>query len=240
MENQILATLLRGIATFIFVLFLSRLMGRKLISQMTFFDFVVGVSVGSLSANLAMGPKNNAYTASTALATFTALCIISGYIHIKSFKARKIMTSEPVTLIDAGNIVQDNLKKIRLTVNELNMKLREKNIFNMADVEFAIMETDGKLSVLPKADKVPLTPSHLNISAASKGLMKDIIIDGNVIEENLVRLGLTPIWLQEQLLNIGVQGISDVFYAGIDNTRSLYVSKKNTGNTENHGKYGVE
>jgi uncharacterized membrane protein YcaP (DUF421 family) len=120
------------------------------------------------------------------------------------------------------------------------MKLREKNIFNMADVEFAIMETDGQLSVLPKPEKVPLTPSHMNITTSASGIMKDVIIDGNVIEENLLGTGLTVQWLQSQLNIQGLQSAKEVFYAGLDNTHQLYISKKNAGNTEGHGKYGLE
>ena len=240
MYEQILTTFIRGSATYFFVLILTRLMGRKLISQMTFFDFVVGISIGSLTANLAMGPKNNTVTSGTALLTLSLLVIITGYVHIKSFNARKIVNSEPVTVISEGNIVENNMRKMRFTIQELNMKLREKNIFNLADVEFAIMETDGQLSVLPKADKTPLTPSHMNIQTTSSGLMRDVIIDGKVMEENLNGTGLDIQWLLSQLNAQGIQNASELFYAGLDANQKLYISKRNAGNTENHGMYGIE
>lgn len=237
---RVLYTIARGAFAFLFALFITRILGRKLISQMTFFDFVVGVTMGSLAANLSIGSDTTAPTAAIALATFAALGIASGFIDIKSLKARKLMDSEPVTLIDKGNIVEDNMKRIRLTIDELNMKLREKNIFSMADVEFAIMETDGQVSVLPKADKVPLTPKHINIPTASSGLMKDIILDGNIMDENLRSAGLDRQWLEIKLKEQGIQKETEVFYAGVDNLQNLYISKKNAGNTEGHGKYGIE
>jgi len=238
--NKIIITIIRGIFTYILVLIITRLMGRKLISQMTFFDFIVGVSMGSMAANLSIGSENTPITASLSLITFAILTILIGFSHIKSFKIRKLINSEPVILIDNGKIVENNMKRIRVTIEQLTMKLREKNIFNLADVEFAILETNGKLSVLPKADKMPLTPSHMNIPTTSKGLMKDIIIDGNIINENLKTADLDIQWLKSQLNMNNIKDASDVFYAGVDNAKNLYLSKKNNSNTETEGKYGIE
>jgi uncharacterized membrane protein YcaP (DUF421 family) len=240
MYEQIMHTLIRGTAAYLFALLLTRLIGRKLISQMTYFDFVVGVSLGSLVANISMGPQNNTTTASTALFVLSLLVIITDFAHIKSLIVRKIVNSEPVTLIDKGNIVEDNMRRTRLTIGELTMKLREKNIFNLSDVEFAIMETDGQLSVLPKPEKTPLTPSHINLKAISTGLMRDIIIDGNIMDENLESVSLDTQWLQSQLNSKGIQSPSDVFYAGVDNFKNIYISVKNKDNEESHGKYGIE
>jgi len=215
-------------------------MGRKLISQMTFFDFVIGVSLGSLAANLAIGTGNAVVTATTALITLAIWELVTGFINIKSFKARKLFDSEPVALIDSGKIVEDNMRRMRLTMSELSMKLREKNIFSFADVEFAIMETDGQLSVLPKSNKVPLTPAHMNIQPTSSGLMSDIIIDGNIMKENLKSAGLNVEWLQSQLNMQSIKNASELFYAGVDANKNLYISKKNAGNVESYGKYGIE
>ncbi|MBC2425502.1 YetF domain-containing protein, partial [Clostridium beijerinckii] len=219
---------------------LTRLMGRKLISQMTFFDFVVGVSMGSMVANLSIGSKNTPITAPTSLITFAILTILTGLMSIKSFKVRKIINSEPVVLINSGHIVQSNMKRVRITIEQLTMQLREKNIFSLADVEFAILETNGQLSVLPKSDKIPLTPSHMNIPTTGMGLMKDIIIDGNIIKENLEAAKFDMQWLQSQLTMNGIQNASDVFYAGVNNTKNIYLSKKSDRNVEKHGKYGIE
>lgn len=240
MENVILNTIIRSIVVYILAVFLTRLMGRKLISQMTFFDFVVGVSMGAIIANAIVGQQFTPISAVTALILISVLVIATGYLHIKSFKARKILNSEPVTLVENGAIVEENMKNIRLTINELMMKLREKNTFNLADVEFAIMETDGELSVLPKADKQPLTPYHMNIQTTSAGLTKDIIIDGNVMKENLSSAGLDEDWLKAQLNSQNIKDVSEVFYAGLDNTKKLHISKKSENNSESHGKYGIE
>ncbi|NMM63742.1 DUF421 domain-containing protein [Clostridium sp. P21] len=240
MENVLFSTIVRSIIIYILAIFLTRLVGRKLISQMTFFDFVMGVSMGAIIANTIVGPRFTVISAVTALISVTILTIITAYLHIKSFRVRKMVNSEPVTLVENGTIVEKNMKNIRLTIDELMMKLREKNTFNLGDVEFAIMETDGELSVLQKADKQPLTPYHMNIKATTSGLMKDIIIDGNIMDENLSAAGLSKKWLKAQLNNQNVKDASEVFYAGIDNNKKLVISRKNKNNKEYHGKYGIE
>lgn len=238
--NVLLSTVIRTGIVYILALFLTRIMGRKLISQMTFFDFVVGVSMGSIVANAMVNPGEKAYTSAAALITMSILSIGTAYLYIKSFKARKLVNSEPVTLVQNGAIVEENMKNIRLTIDELMMKLREKNAFSLADVEFAIMETDGKVSVLPKVDKKPVTPSQMNIQTTSAGLMRDIIIDGTLMEENLQAAGLDKAWVNNQLKSQNIKDVSEVFYAGVDNSKSLHVSKKSQNQKEKQGQYGIE
>jgi uncharacterized membrane protein YcaP (DUF421 family) len=240
MVNTILGALLRTAAIYALALLLARLMDRKLVSQMTFFDFVVGVSLGSLAANAMIGTQRSAVATVSALIILPLLSVLLSYLHIKSFRLRKLVNSEPVTLINNGTIVDQNMKRIRLTVNELMMKLREKNAFSLADVELAIMEADGQLSVLPKADKKPLNPSQMNIQAVSTGLTKDIIIDGVLLEENLKSTGLDAQWVNSQLKSQNINDISEVFYAGMDNSKNLYISKKSENKKESHGQYGIE
>ncbi|WPC39473.1 DUF421 domain-containing protein [Clostridium sp. JS66] len=240
MKDILFSTMGRSIIIYILAIFLTRLMGRKLISQMTFFDFVMGVSMGAIIANAIVGQHFTVVSAVTALISVTILTIMTAYLHIKSFRIRKMVNSEPVTLVENGTIVEENMKNIRLTIDELMMKLREKNTFNLADVEFAIMETDGELSVLQKADKQPLTPHHMNIKTTTSGLMKDIIIDGNIMDENLSAAGLSKKWLTAQLKSQNIKDASEVFYAGIDSDKKLVISRRNKNSKEYHGKYGIE
>ncbi|ERI89736.1 hypothetical protein HMPREF1982_04427 [Clostridiales bacterium oral taxon 876 str. F0540] len=240
MNATVLNTIIRTFGVYVIALLLTRMMERKVISKMTFFDFVVGVSMGAIAANAMISSDEKAVTSLIALITLTILSVATSILHIKSFRVRKLINSEPVTLVENGSIVEENLRKIRLTVDELMMKLREKNAFNLADVEFAIMETDGMLSVLPKSDKKPLTPANMNINTISTGLTKDIIMDGTLIEENLKQAGLDRKWIEGELKKQNIKSISEVFYAGMDNNKKLYISKKHYGKEEEHGKYGIE
>ncbi|EKQ52830.1 MULTISPECIES: DUF421 domain-containing protein [unclassified Clostridium] len=240
MTNLVINTVIKTILAYVFALILARGMGRKLISQMTFFDFVVGVSMGTLVANVMVDSSNPTFSSVAALIIVTVLSIGIAFLNIKSFKIRKMTDSEPITLVKDGNIVEENMKNTRMTVGELMMKMREKNAFSLADVEFAIMETDGELSVLTKADKKPVTPLQMNIKTESEGLMKDIIIDGELMEENLKTVGVDKKWIENELKKQNVQEISDVFYAGINSNKKLNVSRKSEKDHEKRGQYGIE
>ncbi|MFZ5944678.1 MAG: DUF421 domain-containing protein [Bacillota bacterium] len=239
MEN-IINPAIRTIFTYIVLMILSRFLGRKIISQMTFFDFVVGITIGSVAANHAFGPYNSITAGFTILILLALLTFLVDYAHIKSFRARKMFESEPVVLIDRGTIVNQNLKRERLSIEDLTMMLRQKNAFNIADVEFAVMEPDGKLSVQKKSEKQPLTPSDINFSPPYKGLTRDVIMDGNILDENLKNTKFTKELLIDNLKMYGVKDVSEVFYAGLDSSNRLYVSKRLTNTKEKHGQYGIE
>ncbi len=239
MKQIILESILYTVIGYFIALMVSRLIGRKMISQMTFFDYVIGITLGSVTANLAMVSQIPNSSAITVLITLAVLTILLDYIHIKSLFVRKKLDSEPTVLIENGKIINQNMKKSHVTINELLMQLRGKDMFNIADVEFAILETDGSLSVLPKSQNMPLTPSDLNISTKYKGLTKDLVIDGSIISENLKYINLDEQWLYNRIKKYGVTDIEDVFYAGLDSSGNLFVSKRQKG-SERHGQHGIE
>jgi uncharacterized membrane protein YcaP (DUF421 family) len=215
-------------------------MGRKLVSQMTFFDFVVGVSMGSVIAGGMIGPESSPLSTATSLLVISVFNITLAYIVLRSFKARKLINSEPVMVITHGNILEKNMKSIRITINELLAKLREKDVFNIADVEFAILEADGQLSVFSKGKDLQSCSSCMNGLSNNEGIMRDIIIDGHIIEENLSFIGLDKKWLYAQLKQQAIDDASKVFYAGLYGNEKLHISRKSQSKKEEHGKYGIE
>jgi len=214
-------------------------MGRKMISQITFFDFVVGVIVGSVAANISVSNTNPVVSGITVLIVLALITVSIDFSNIKSIFSRKLTNSEPVTVVENGKIIEKNLKKTRLPLENLMMLLREKNTFNIADVEFAIFETDGKLSVLQKSQKKPVTPSDLNIPTPYTGLTKDIIIDGGVLDENLQDAKLDREWLMGKLKDNNINSVNKVFYAGLDTSGNLYISPINR-QQEKEGQHGIE
>ncbi|MCP8967773.1 DUF421 domain-containing protein [Ectobacillus ponti] len=218
-------TLLKGTGIYILALFLVRRMGMKLIAQMNSLDFVMVVSMGSMIAYAIIDKHHAIASATTALILFASLTMLSGYISLKSPAFRKLIHSEPIVLMEKGEIVKDNMKKMRMSLTELKTKLRDNDVFHMADVEFAIMETDGNVSVLLKPDKKPITPGDLQMQTGSSSIEKDIILDGTVMDEQLTSAGLTREWLMAELQKQGIADPAEVFYAGVDEKQKLYVSK---------------
>ena len=164
-------TIIRGILIYVLALILSKLIGIKIISQMNFFDFIVGISVGSMIAKIIIDKDHVVFSGIVALIVFALLTIATSYLNLKSYTARRIINAKTLILIENGRIIDKNMKRLRITVNELMMKLREKDVFNLEDVQFAIMESSGQLSVLVKANKKLITSDDMNIKVKSLSLI---------------------------------------------------------------------
>ena len=237
--SSIFWAVVRSVIAFALLITGIRVMGRKAISEMTSFDFGISLALGSVTANIGFGSEHSFHTAVTVLITFACLGILVGKLHIRFFSFDKLVNSEPLVLIENGKLIQANMKKTRLTLTELTALLREKNVFHIGDVLYAILECDGKLSVLPRADKVPLTPSDLHLHPAEKGLTKDLVMDGRILTENLAAAGLTGEWLLDQLKARGIRRVKDVFYAAMEPSGRLYISTGG-GRKEKPGQHTIE
>ena len=232
-------TIIKGILIYILALILSKLIGIKIISQMNFFDFIMGVSMGSMIAKIIIDKDHVVFSGTVALITFTLLTIVSSYLNLKSYTARRIMNAKTLILVENGRIIDKNIKKLRITINELMMKLREKDVFNLEDVQFAIMESNGELSVLIKANKKPVTPYDMDLKVKSNSLLNDIIIDGKIIDKNLEISGVNKKWLQSELEKKNINNIEEVFYAGVDENKKLTISKRYPDDFNPENKFGI-
>jgi uncharacterized membrane protein YcaP (DUF421 family) len=202
-------------------------MGKKQLSQLTFFDYVVGISIGSISAGLAVDPSINYSEGITGLIIYALFPIILSLISLKSYKARKLLDGKPTILINNGKIIEENLKKSQLTVNDVLEECRLKNVFDLADVEFAILETSGKVSVELKSANQPLTPKDMNLQTAYKGLCLIVIIDGKILDDHLQMMGKDRIWIQEMLEKQNIFDFKEVLLGYIDSNKQLVIQKKN-------------
>ena len=221
---------LRLAIAFTTLLGLTRLIGRKEISQMTFFNFVSAISIGTLGASLAIDPSLSITNGLIALIAWSAFTIFISFLDIKSPKFRIAIEGQPIILIKRGEIMENELRKVRLDVDALNALLRKKNVFSVSDVDYAIFESDGTLSVMKKDSKQTLTKSDININQTNANVFPistSVISDGEIKQENLKRLNLDRQWLDRQLKLSGVESISEVFYAEIQKDGTLYIDYKN-------------
>ncbi|AYE53423.1 DUF421 domain-containing protein (plasmid) [Priestia megaterium NCT-2] len=227
---NILEIVIRVAISFLVLLVLTRIMGRKEISQMTFFNFVSAITIGTLSGALVTDQTLSMGNGLIALLAWSIFTITIGLMTIKSKKTRQIIDGEPVIVIKKGKIMEDALRKVRLDMDSLTASLREKDIFSLMDVEYAIFETDGKLSIMKKENKLPLTKSDMNIDKPKKDLFPlatEVIVDGVINTNNLAKLNLDRKWLYEKLQQLDVQSISEVFYAEIQKNGQLFIDTKN-------------
>ncbi len=213
------------IVIFILLITLTRIIGRKLLSQLTFFDFVTGVTIGTISGAYVVNQVKG--TAVLVSPVILVLCTTSlSFLTLKSLRIRKFFKGEPVVIIQNGKILEDNMLKVRYTLDDLEMQLRKNNVFDFNQVEFAVLEADGELSVLKKTPYQPLTPQDIDLSTSYQGLATEIIKDGEVLEGNLKQNNLDFSWLYQELRQNKIQDISEVMLATLNTDGSLYLDLK--------------
>lgn len=218
---QGLIVFLRATFSFISLLVLTRIMGKSQVSHLTFFDYVNGITIGSIAATLAVDLSRESLPTLIGLMTYSLWVIVLTIVELNSKTLRRLIDGKPTIVIQNGKILGRNLRDYGYTIDNLRMLLRLKDVFSLSEVEYAIIEPNGQLSVLLKSQKLPITPSDLQIPTNYKGLTIDLINDGQVIQDNLNLLGLTSDWLQNTLQEKNI-AINQVFYAELDSSGELY------------------
>ena len=214
------------VVVYILLIILSRLIGKKLLGQLTFFDFVTGITLGTIGGAFVTTEVKGNYVLISAI-VIALLVLLTGIITLKSVTARKLIEWEPVILVQNGKILEKNMIKLRYNQDDLLMQLREKDIFDMNEVDYAILEPHGKLSVLKKSENLNVTLKDLNINSIKKGISTELIRDGRIQEYNLKALNLGHEWLFNELVGKGVTNVKDVFLATITVNGELYIDLKN-------------
>lgn len=212
----------RSIASILFLFFLTKLIGKRQLSQMTFFEYTVGIAIGEIAGFMATDMNGSMFHGFLALCIYALFPIVLGWLALKSKKVRNVVEGKATLLIKNGKILEDNLKKERITTDELLEQLRLKNAFKVADVEFALMEPNGDVSVLLKAQNQPLTPKHLQLKLVPESEPQAVIMDGEIMDEALSTIGLNRQWLQTELEKAGV-ALENVFLGQVDSNGELFV-----------------
>ena len=223
---EIIEVILRTAGAYIFLLILTRLLGKKQVSQLTYFNYVAGITFGSITASLFISPNIPVVYGFTSLAVWALFTMLADVITIHSPKAKILMEGEPTIIIKDGKILENSLLSLRLTTDDLNMLLRNQKIFSIKDVDYAVFEQNGKISVLKKVNQQNLTKKDMNIAGNRLFFPTKLISDGQILYRNLRELNLKPEWLENQLNNEGINNVEEVFYAEIEEDGSLYIDKR--------------
>jgi uncharacterized membrane protein YcaP (DUF421 family) len=224
--ERITHTAFSSFTAIIALFILTRLMGKKQIAQLNFFDYVIGITIGSIASEYAVVRNIRIEEGITALVVVTFFSFVFSHISLKSYKGRKILDGVPLTLIENGRIIEKNLRKVKLSVNDLLEECRQKDFFDISQIEFGILETSGRLSVQPKSQNRPLTPNDLQIPTEYEGLCTNVIIDGKIIEEHLSAVQLDTDWLYKELSDNGISSAC-VLLAYVDTMGRLHTHLKN-------------
>ena len=214
--------LLSSVTLFFLLLLLTRLMGKRNIARVTPFKFVSYIVAAVIAALMSLNLIPNLAFGFIALGVWVILPIALDYLSLKSKWIHELINGKETVLIKHGKIMEENLMQTRLTGEELLRELRYKNAFNLADVEFAVMEDTGDINVFLKADKKPVSSHDLGIKTAPLAEPQTVILDGNILNEPLSSLGFNREWLGIQLETIGVS-LDNVFIGQVDSSGDLYL-----------------
>jgi len=220
--------LIRTLILYIVVVFILRLMGKRQIGQLQPSELVVAMMLSELASI----PMENVGTPLLVgiipiLTLFVAETFFS-FLTLKSGRIRNLLSGTPTILIEKGKIIEHELERLRYNIDDLLEELRTCGYANISDVEYAIIESNGNLSVLPKSNKRPVTPEDLSLKPAYEGLPRLLIADGIINKKTLSKSGLSLEWLLEKLKEYDIYATEDVFLATIDSAGQLFVQKKET------------
>src|SRR5699024_10074581 len=213
---EYMVIVVRSLFAFFFILLMARILGKKQIAQLTFFDYISGITIGNMAASLAIDATLQPIDGVIGITLFTILTILIARGAINSMKFRKLVEGSPIMLMKDGNVLERNLSKANITFDDLMMGLRQKNAFKLSDVATSVLETNGKMSVMKKTEYNPLTPKDINLPVASEHTPSLIIIDGVLLSKRLKYLGYSEEWLLGEVMKQGAEDFKDVFIAQID------------------------
>ncbi|MEK3973702.1 DUF421 domain-containing protein [Psychrobacillus sp. FSL K6-1267] len=217
----------RTTISFLILLILARVMGKKQISQLTFFHYITGITIGSIAAEIAAQKETPFVDGLISLVCWAALTILMTYLSQISPKIRLLLDDEPTIIIKDGKISLKSLKSTRLNMDDVMMLLREQSIFSIDDVLFAVLETNGELSVFKKPSEQNATKQNVKADVSLPTYMPtEIISDGKILYKNLKELNLNEEWILKKLNKHGVQSIKDVYFAQLQTNGSLSINLK--------------
>lgn len=224
--GELLNVTLRAISSLITLFLITKILGKKQISQMSVFDYVIGISIGNFAAEMTINLESNEINGIWAVILFGMFAYLVSYLTMKSIVLRRFFMGTPTMIIQNGKILEKNLKKVKLDINDMLEEIRVSGYFDLSQVDYALMEANGKLSILPKKEFRPLTPKDMKIKVQNETLCSNIIIDGKIMYNNLYILNKNEEWLIKQLKIKGFK-INDILLATLDLDDKLTIYERN-------------
>ncbi len=223
----------RTILILIILFFITKMMGKKQISELNFFDYVVGITIGSIAADISLDIEKDMLAGIAALFIYGFISYIISFVSIKSILARRFFIGVPTVLVEKGKIIESGLKKSKIDVNDLLMVARENGYFNLDEIDYALMEVNGNISFLPKEKEKPVTKKDMKIKCSNEGLTVNAIIDSKYMANNMKAINKDKEWLDHELKVNGYDNYDNILLATIDNNYKVTIYEKNVKPNKN-------
>ena len=216
---KIIATsLLSAVALFL----IAKIMGHKQMAQLNFFDYITGITIGSIGAELAT-ELETPWKPLLAMAIYGTISAVLSHVTSKSHKMRKYINGTPTIILNDGKLYRKNMKKAKLDLSEFMVMCHQQGFFNLNDIQTAVFEYNGHITILPKSEKRPVTPFDMNLNPEKETIFTEIIMDGKILHDNIKRKGLDLIWLEKELKSQGFKNAKEVFLAVCDDNNTLSI-----------------
>lgn len=217
---------IRTLVIAIIIFFLTKLLGKKQISQLSLFDYIVGITIGSTVADIALDTEKNFMGGVVSLVIFVLIDYFISILTMKNISARRFLVGVPTVLVEKGEIIESGLKKCKLDINELLAEARIEGYFNIDEIDYALMEINGAISFLPKEKEKPVTKKDMKIQLDKSGLTVNAIIDGVYMENNMKAIDKDKKWLVHELKVQGYNTFDEILLATIDINYKVTVYRK--------------
>lgn len=221
---DILKVILTALLSAASLFLITKIMGHKQIAQLDFFDYINGITIGSIAAELAT-ELETPWKPLIAMLVYGIVSFVLSILMSKLPKIRKYINGSPVIIMNDGKLYRRNMKKAKLDLSEFMVMCRQAGYFNLNDIQTAVFEYNGRLTVLPVSDKRPLTPNDMNLTPPMEYINTEIIMDGKILEENLKKMGLNVTWLQKQLESQGYHNAKEIYLGVCNNNNHLSLFK---------------
>lgn len=222
---QILKIIILSISSISVLFILTKIIGCREMSQLSMFDYINGITIGSIAAEMATSLEDDFMEPLIAMITYSIIILLLAFLSSKSVKLREIINGKSLILYNNGKLYKENFKKSKLDLNEFLSQCRTMGYFNISDISTAILEPTGKISIIPVSEKRNVTPQDFNLNPEQEKITSNVIVDGKIIKENLKATGNNITWLENNLKKQNFNNIKDIFLATCDkdNNLSIYV-----------------
>ncbi len=218
---------IRSLISLITLFLVTKILGKKQVSQLSLFDYVIGISIGNFAAEMTINIESQYLNGVLAVIIFGAVAYLVSFVTMKSISLRRYFIGTPTVMIQDGKLLEENMKKEHFDINDLLEECREAGYFDIKEIEYAILEANGTLSVLPKPEYRPVTIKDMKLKVEKQGLCANVIIDGKVMINNLNNMNKNKKWLLHQLKIKGYKKIDNILLATLDINDNLVIYKRN-------------
>lgn len=224
--QELFEVALRAVISLTALFFITRIIGKKQVSELSLFDYVIGISIGNFAAEMTINVDSSRLSGIIAMLIFGITSYLISYLAIKNINLRRFFIGTPTILIQKGQILETNLKKCKISINDLLEQIRIDGYFYLDEVDYALMEANGKITVLPKKINSNVTLKDMNLKVKEQSLTANVIIDGKIIIKNLENMNKDQEWLLKEL-KIKGSNIKEILLATLDLNNKLTIYKRN-------------